>query len=266
MPYGLKEGWNRLRAHLSADPETWGFWLEWYEAILDGNPLPWELSFRIATTLTDADWDAGPAHVAGRIEEIRADWEAELARSRPDSVPELEKTKLLEHVKRLLQQPDMTALAADGAADILERAIQDFLKTAPANCLPDELAHLESLPPLFRSISRLVRSSETAAVKERKLIDEIQRLNARVAALEADLKVARSRTVNGLFKASFIKALGTSLGAGVCGSTALATAHFFGWTPADWTLENLRGWLDAVAGATPAPDSPPMSLPPDYEV
>lgn len=71
MPEGLDEGWDWLRAHLAADPEKWGFWLEWYEAILNGQPLPWELSFRIATTLTDKDWDKGAAHVAERIAEIR---------------------------------------------------------------------------------------------------------------------------------------------------------------------------------------------------
>lgn len=64
-----------MRLHLLAAPEKWTFWLEWYEAILEGRPLPWELSYAIATELEDSDWEAGPEHVQGRIEEIRARYE-----------------------------------------------------------------------------------------------------------------------------------------------------------------------------------------------
>ncbi len=67
--------WENLRKRLAGAPKKWAFWLEWYEAILEGRPLPWDLSFAIATELTEADWEAGPAHVQGRIEEIRARYE-----------------------------------------------------------------------------------------------------------------------------------------------------------------------------------------------
>lgn len=71
IPQTLATGLEQLQALMSSNEIIWGFWLEWYEAILNGHPLPWELSFRIATTLTDEDWDKGPTHVAERIAEIR---------------------------------------------------------------------------------------------------------------------------------------------------------------------------------------------------
>ncbi|MEP6017507.1 MAG: hypothetical protein ABJ251_03360 [Paracoccaceae bacterium] len=76
-PLLLAEGWIKLKAFMEADPKVWGFWLEWYEGILNGTPLPWDLTFEIATTLTKEDWDAGAAHVAERIQEIEAKLELE---------------------------------------------------------------------------------------------------------------------------------------------------------------------------------------------
>ncbi|MFD3191237.1 hypothetical protein ACFMPD_13300 [Sedimentitalea sp. HM32M-2] len=72
MPPGLAKLWDRMKRAMQAAPEKWGFWLEWYEAILYGRPLPWALSQRIAASVTEAEWDAGPKVVAARIEEIKA--------------------------------------------------------------------------------------------------------------------------------------------------------------------------------------------------
>lgn len=66
--------WASVRAKLQKAPEKWAFWLKWYEAILEGRPLPWDLSFAIATELTEADWEAGPEHVQGRIKEIEQEF------------------------------------------------------------------------------------------------------------------------------------------------------------------------------------------------
>lgn len=78
-PEGIDQAWSRLKSRMEAAPEIWGFWLEWYEAILEGEPLSWDLCFRIATALSDKDWDAGPEHVAEEIRKIRADWTIENA-------------------------------------------------------------------------------------------------------------------------------------------------------------------------------------------
>ncbi len=49
---------------------VWSFWRDWYQGFLDGKPLDWELQRRVAL-IPDADWEKGPEHIAGLIEQIR---------------------------------------------------------------------------------------------------------------------------------------------------------------------------------------------------
>ena len=254
QPDGLKKAWGDLKAHWGADAADWSFWIEWYEAILRGDPMDWNLIFKIATTLTDEDWETGAAHVAVEIKKIRDSLDVDSDFLRPASVPEIERKKITQHVERLLKDPEMTALAAEGAAEVLDRAIQEYLRMAHVNCLPDELKHLESLPPTFKAISRLVKSSELAEIKVAALSAEILHLNEVVARLEASLKSARAQSVQNLFTESAIKGAGTAFGAAVVGSLGIATSHFFGQWPGDLTLENFRGWLSEIQSATPAPN------------
>lgn len=72
VPNRIPTSWAIVSFLNKADPKNWDFWREWYEGILNGTPLPWDLTFEIATTLTDEDWEAGAAHVADRIREVRA--------------------------------------------------------------------------------------------------------------------------------------------------------------------------------------------------
>ncbi len=69
MPIGLKE--KLSFAHNEALGTAWSFWIEWYEAILNGTPLPWELTQRIALEVTEAEWDAGQKVVGARIAAIQ---------------------------------------------------------------------------------------------------------------------------------------------------------------------------------------------------
>ncbi len=90
MPDGFDMLWPELKSRLNTDPEKWAFWLEWYEAILEGKPLDWDLTRRIAREVTGAEWASGPEVVARRIEEIRARSELErrigaLEQSRDDT-------------------------------------------------------------------------------------------------------------------------------------------------------------------------------------
>lgn len=241
--------------HSDEPPEgpRFGFWRRWYKALLLGEPLSWEVMQDIAA-LPEQTWlgEDGLAELAKAIREIEARFNDRL--ERPENVPELSQKKLLEHVQRLLSSPEMTALAAEGAAETLDRAIAQYLKEAPANCLPETLTHLEGIPGLFRQIARTVKSDALSKAKAEKLASEIEALNAEVARLEAALKLARARTVDGLFTQSALKAAGGAFGVGVVSSIGLGFAHFFGEWPSDITLENLRGWLDALEQAEPAPD------------
>lgn len=76
MPKGVQKAFSKLLAFWDADPETWGFWREWYQGMLDGQPMGWELQKRVAL-IPDEDWEKGPEHIARLIEEIRARFELE---------------------------------------------------------------------------------------------------------------------------------------------------------------------------------------------
>ncbi|ARE41870.1 hypothetical protein RGUI_3729 [Rhodovulum sp. P5] len=76
MPEGLSEGFAKLRAFWDADPDTWGFWRDWYQGMLDGQPMDWALQEKIAL-IPKEDWEKGAAHVAGVIAEIRARFDLE---------------------------------------------------------------------------------------------------------------------------------------------------------------------------------------------
>ncbi|WP_282129240.1 hypothetical protein [Roseobacter litoralis] len=215
--------------------------------------MPWELTHRIALEVTEDEWEAGQSVVAEKIAKIRKAFDAESNFERPDTVPALENQKLVQHVTQLLASPEMTALSAEGTAELLERAIREYLNGARVNCLPEALQHLDKLPPVFRTISRLVKSNERTETKAEHLIAEITRLNTLVARLEADLKIARTKSVQVVFTQSALKAAGTAFGAGAVTALGLSMSHFFGTLPTDLTLENFRGWLNDLQSASPVP-------------
>ncbi|MDW3224362.1 MAG: hypothetical protein R8G34_16030 [Paracoccaceae bacterium] len=74
QPEGLKAGWDALKAQWAADEADWSFWIAWYEGILNGSPMDWDMIFKIATEITDEEWDAGQTVVAERIKEIQVDF------------------------------------------------------------------------------------------------------------------------------------------------------------------------------------------------
>lgn len=246
----------------SEQPEIWRFWENWYSGYLNGSPMDSRLLEAVAKIQDDV-WEQGAEAVAAAIREIEARRASALPH--PENVPELERSTLLKYVEKLLANPDMTALAADGAAQTLRQAISTYLRDAPANALPDELAHLEGLPALFDGIATLAKSDGKSEAKARQMADQIEALNAKVARLEAQLKEARTKTVNGLFTQNMLRAAGTAFGAGAVATLGLSVRHFFGEWPDEFTLENLRGFLIDLQTATPI-DGNTASLPPATDV
>ena len=51
----------------------WAFWRRWYDAMLHGRPLNWDMQRDIAR-LPPEDWDQGPVHIAALIARIEADY------------------------------------------------------------------------------------------------------------------------------------------------------------------------------------------------
>ncbi|WP_420396912.1 hypothetical protein [Nioella sp.] len=71
-PPELLDLWEVGRAHFGKDPETWGFWVDWYEGLLNGRQPSWPVTLRIATGIESGEWEpvGGAALAARRIARI----------------------------------------------------------------------------------------------------------------------------------------------------------------------------------------------------
>lgn len=76
IPDGLAQKWAKFLASPASSSPEWVFWRDWYQGFLGGTPMDWELQRRIAL-IDSADWEQGAAHIAGKIEVIRAEFLAE---------------------------------------------------------------------------------------------------------------------------------------------------------------------------------------------
>ncbi|WP_299428669.1 hypothetical protein [uncultured Shimia sp.] len=215
----------------------WRFWHKWYQSMVEGKPLNWELQRRVAL-IEDDIWRAGPKAVAQAIHEI----EQELAGPAP-----LEENVLRKHVEHLLKNPVISEATALNGAETLEHAISEYLRAAPANGLPEDLKHLEGLPQHFRAIARVIGSQTSKEEKEALLADEISKLHARVAELEKELAVAKSKELKGVISLKAAESFGKTIGSPVFWSgAAVSVGYFFGVTPSDMTLENFRNYVEEL--------------------
>ncbi|WP_164860829.1 hypothetical protein [Parasedimentitalea marina] len=71
----LLEFWESFSARPDPD-ETWAFWRQWYQGMLTGTPMEWDLQLQVAL-IDDAVWDQGAEAVAREIERIRAKFNLE---------------------------------------------------------------------------------------------------------------------------------------------------------------------------------------------
>jgi len=232
----------------------WALWSKWYARAMAGDPLPWDLQEQIAL-IPDGIWQAGPQAVAVRIAEIERQFYGD-PEKRPDTVPPLERTVLRDLVRSMLAEPSMNAAFALSTAESIERATREYLNATRENCLPQELAMLEpdQLPQKFRQIAAALEQAPTDSKAVEALEARIDELNGKVARLEADLATALSKSLNGRFKIAAIENLAkTVTSPWIIGALGYGACHFFGWTPSDWTLANLRSYVDALQKAVPKP-------------
>jgi len=99
------------------------FWRDWYQGFLDGKPLDWGLQRRVAL-IPDADWEKGPEHIAGKIEEIKA---AFLSEKTPlaETVEFNEATAKFHTVPREVAKPDLLGATLSQVEDALDDVLAD---------------------------------------------------------------------------------------------------------------------------------------------
>jgi hypothetical protein len=69
IPRWFEPARERLIDAWTSEPAVWGFWARWYQGMLDGEPLDWDLQ-RAVALIDDTVWIAGPEAVAERIRDI----------------------------------------------------------------------------------------------------------------------------------------------------------------------------------------------------
>ena len=53
------------------NPKTWDFWVRWWDGVVVGKPLDWELQKQVAL-IPESDWKKGPDQIAALIRDIEA--------------------------------------------------------------------------------------------------------------------------------------------------------------------------------------------------
>ncbi|MBT3142759.1 hypothetical protein DS909_01910 [Phaeobacter gallaeciensis] len=65
--------WAKFCAETRPQPSPWQFWRSWYQGILDGTPINWDLQLQVAL-IEDSIWNAGPQAVAEEIQRIQTEF------------------------------------------------------------------------------------------------------------------------------------------------------------------------------------------------
>lgn len=124
----LLEFWEGFSARPDPDA-TWAFWRKWYQGMLDGTPMDWDLQLRVAL-IDDAVWEEGAGAVAEAIRAIQLKRQTSVA---PGLVRDSE--NLAFHIEA------ETALPRDileYAHKRIEGALENALQSAGPNGLRDD--------------------------------------------------------------------------------------------------------------------------------
>ncbi|WP_299632227.1 hypothetical protein [uncultured Roseobacter sp.] len=114
----LGDEWSDLRGQMGREGTNLAFWIEWYQGIMNGAPLPWALIQRIALEIKDDEWDAGPSVVAKRITEIRKEFDAAQSIGSEETASQPSEAQKEAIAKRIASNRDAIALAV---ASVLEQ-------------------------------------------------------------------------------------------------------------------------------------------------
>jgi hypothetical protein len=130
-PWGrgpLEEQWAKVKARVAETPDArdWQFWMDWYDALLDGRPLlgdaarTQKMLEKIVTEITPETWDAGPEVVNPVIREIWEGYRDGASGTGPAADPEPVSADAKSAMKqRVAVNRDALAVAAAGLLDQL---------------------------------------------------------------------------------------------------------------------------------------------------
>ncbi len=238
---------------LDTDPR-FDFLKRWYDGMVRGAPMDWELQRRVALIPQEV-WEAGAGAVAEAIAEIEAEWDAERQSIEPRR-PEFEPR----HVTHLFENKIIVSAGMSSLSATIRQEFERFRAETGLNETPEMFAPLEALPHRLDRISDILAKLERSDAAEQALREEIGRLNAQVADLEQELAKAKA-DCEALQKSSWAKiAKVTIAGTGLFGSLVTALWVVSGdEVGAKQRLENLQEYRDAwdgLIGNTQPPSAP----------
>lgn len=162
------------------------FWNKLYIGLWNGTFENWDLALEVAQIPEDS-WDRGFDHISQIIAGIEE-------RSRSDRVVENER---LHQAVLLLSNPNPSALAATGLAQLIEMATLEY-KREVSNALPDEMEPLENLPKVLRHISLILTTRSARDDQEDQLrkalglmANTLEDLNGRLMHAKEELEACR---------------------------------------------------------------------------
>lgn len=198
------ETWDGFKSLSYANPE-WSFWREWYQALLEGNPLDWELQRKVAL-IKESIWDAGPNALAAEIEKLR-----ESSLTSLDELSPREQAYEPKSVSQILANPAVATASFQSVAQDISIAFETFHRETCINRVPDKFMPLHAVLQLLIGMGRILQQDLAPADKEQALREKVGRLNARIAELEAALEAALASS-DPIVAPAFKEQLGKSLG------------------------------------------------------
>lgn len=243
MPDAVLNDWEILRIERSKDLEIWGFWIDWYEGLLEGRAPDWEL-WREVVLIDEAVWQTGREAVAEAIAGIK----------RKLAPPVLPPEVVTAQARRLIAQPVTTKLIAGDAADRIEAAISEYMKVADANALPDGLERLHGLPAILRCMAASSQSAERILELEAQivqLVGEALGLSRDVQGLRSEVAQQKGPTGWVIYREQAIKTSAILSVGGAAATVVAAVSYLTGITGIESAVERISDFAAWVAEETP---------------
>ena len=176
----ITERYKEFASSLRKERDVWAFWARWYERMLAGNPLPWDLQEAVAL-IPDDIWEAGPEAVAAEIEKIEA---AFYGQPLPDEVAR-------SAAEQMLQDASVYSDILAGAAQSLNMNITLFQNQAQLNGLPDGFTGFGLAARKFEALSERLWEVDKSQSELEALKSEVQALNRVIQELRRELRETR---------------------------------------------------------------------------
>jgi hypothetical protein len=249
QPAQSTHAWAKFCKETGPQPSPWQFWREWYQGMLDGTPMDWDLQLQVAL-IKGPIWDAGPEAVANEIRVIRKAIQSTSTEAE-QRFSEFEPSSL----DRVYANAPMINVSLSHLSVQIEEARSRFHENGP-NQIPETFQFLVELPGSLERVTSILRQPARTSETEDKLRAEIGRLKAQAASLEHDLKAALEAEPSG-FTHTLKEQLGRSLGdwklfAALAGGLWVISGDDVG---AAKRAENLLYYREALFGdVCPSPD------------